>query len=248
MVKFMEISSGSVRARLARRLALCFLLLMLSGATWVLYCEHQNLRDAPFPTDAELRLSLSRAAAWVLNNRNSISNENNPMLWLFVRDAGRLSNDPRLASLAEQYQARYTRGTISQFFFDAAGIDRVRDVEVDLPDSWQGYQRLFVYGATCNLSMRSDPQVLTLLSPSACESGHAWLRFPWCRTHQLMGLRFVQRNRCEHRRSIHSPEGSLSLARCASTDPSPHKSAAFPTAPAEAGACASQTTVRHIAT
>jgi hypothetical protein len=24
-----------------------------------------------------------------------------------------------------------------------------------------------------------------------------WLRSPWCRTHQLMGLRFVQKNHCD---------------------------------------------------
>jgi hypothetical protein len=197
MVKFIGIGKAPVGARWARRLVLCLLVLMLSGAIWVLLCEQRNSRDVPFPTDTELRSSFSRAGAWVLSNRDSVLSENNSMLWLFVREAGRLSNDPRLASLAEQFQARYTRGTLSQLFFDASGIDRVRDMEIDLSDSWQGYQRLFVYGATCNRSMRSDPQVQALLSPSACESGHEWLRFPWCRTHQLMGLRFVQRNHCE---------------------------------------------------
>jgi hypothetical protein len=68
-----------------------------------------------------------------------------------------------------------------------------------LSSDWEDYQRLFVYGATCNLPLRSDPEVAALLSPSGCGtgSGHLWFRYPWCRTHQLMGLRFVQRNRCE---------------------------------------------------
>jgi hypothetical protein len=182
---------------MVRWLVLFLSFFVLSCAGWVLYCEHANSVEVPAPTDAELRSSLARAAAWVVANRDSVSRENNPMLWLFVREAGRLSNDSRLTSLASQYQAQWTGHTVSRFFFDSSGIEQMRESTILLPGDWQDYQRLFAYGATCNLPLRSDPDVIALLSPSGCGSGYVWFRYPWCRTHQLMGLRFVQRNHCE---------------------------------------------------
>jgi hypothetical protein len=183
--------------RTTGKLALAVALLALAGLSWLLYCEHLNSVEVASPTQAQLRASFNRASAWIVQNREAVLRENNSMLWLFVREAGRLANDSRLESLASEYQTRSTQGTIAQFFFDSAGIEHVRGANLELSDDWQAYQRLFVYGATCNSPLRFDPEVVAMLSPSACEGGHAWLRNPWCRTHQLMGLRFVQRNHCE---------------------------------------------------
>jgi hypothetical protein len=169
---------------------------LLCGA-WLLYLEHQNSAQVALATRTQLRASFDRARDWIVHNRSAVLNENNSMLWLFVREAGRLADDQQLQSLAGEYQARSARGTLSQFFFDSTGIDSVRMAHITLGDEWEGYQRLFVYGATCNSPLRFDPEVAALLSPAACETGRAWLRNPWCRTHQLMGLRFVQKNECE---------------------------------------------------
>jgi hypothetical protein len=162
-----------------------------------MYCERQNALDVSFPSDAQLRSSRERAAAWILHNHAAVLNENNSMLWLFVREAARLSADEQLQSLATEYQSRSTAGTIAQYFFDSTDLSRTREASIILGNDWQGYQRLFVYGATCNVPLRTDPEVLELLSPSACDTRYAWLRSPWCRTHQLMGLRFVQKNHCD---------------------------------------------------
>jgi len=183
--------------RAIRWLALSLVAIGLAGFVTFLYCEHQNSAEVAAPTLAEVRASFERASAWIEGNRDAILRENNSMLWLFVREAGRLSGDPQLAALASEYQAQSARGTISQFFFDPTGSEQIRGARIELSDDWQGYQRLFVYGATCNVPLRFDPDVVEMLSPSACDAGHAWLRNPWCRTHQLMGLRFVQKNHCE---------------------------------------------------
>jgi hypothetical protein len=170
--------------------------IFLAVAASILYCEHQNSTDVPPPTQSELRASFEKAAAWIQQHREATLRENNSMLWLFVREAGRLSGNSQLAALATEYQDRSTQGTIAQFFFNPQGSEQIRTTRLDLSD-WQGYQRLFVYGATCNVSLRFDPEVVSMLGPNACNEGHAWLRNPWCRTHQLMGLRFVQKNHCE---------------------------------------------------
>lgn len=173
---------------------LAAILLALAGA--VAYCEHQNSADAPPPTQAELQASFRKAAAWILQHRAATLHENNSMLWLFVRDSARLSGDSRLLALAGEFQEHSANGTIAQFFFNPGGSEQLRTTRLDL-SNWQAYQRLFVYGATCNVPLRFDPEVVSMLSPNACDAGHAWLRNPWCRTHQLMGLRFVQKNHCE---------------------------------------------------
>jgi hypothetical protein len=183
-------------AYLARLFAICVAVLAVAGLGVLLYCEHENSAQAAFPTEGELRSSLTRAAGWIVRNRVDVLNENNSMLWLFVRESAWLTDDAPLESLANEFQDRSTRGTIAQFLFDPTAAGPVRQASIILSNDWEGYQRLFVYGATCNLALRSDPEVLAMLSPSACMGGIGF-RNPWCRTHQLMGLRFVQKNRCE---------------------------------------------------
>ena len=168
----------------------------LAGILALLYREHENSAQAPALTPAEARASFNRASAWIQRNREAVLRENNPMLWLFVREAGRLAADPELTSLAGVYQEQSTRDNLSRFFFDSSGLGQMRSRRLDLSGWDAAYQVLFAYGITCNSPLRFDPQVESMLSPAACEAGHAWLRNPWCRTHQLMGLRFVQKNHC----------------------------------------------------
>src|SRR5262249_22959366 len=155
---------------------------------------YRNSRELPFPSDEELRTSFSRAADWVLKRREQVLNEDNAMLWLFVREAAKASGDPRLSALAEEYQSRHTDPWLWHYVFDSSDRERVARDYILLPGNFPDYNRLFIYGATCNRSVREDGDVLALLEPSACGSILAGLHQPWCRTHQLMGLRLIQRN------------------------------------------------------
>jgi len=163
-------------------------------AIW--YCEHLNRARVAALTPTEARASFDRASAWIQRNREATLRESNPMLWLFVRDASRLAGDAQLEALANTYQEQSARDNLSRFFFDSSGRDQARSARLDLSGWPDAYQALFAYGITCNGPLRFDPAVEQMLSPAACEAGHAWLRNPWCRTHQLMGLRFVQKNHC----------------------------------------------------
>ena len=192
--------------------------LALAGILAFFYCEHQNSREVGAPTPAEARASFDRASAWIQRNQETVLRENNPMLWLFVRDAGRLAGDAQLEALANVYQAQSARDNLSRFFFDSSGRDQARSARLDLSGWPDAYQALFAYGITCNGLLRFDPAVEQMLSPTACEARYAWLRNPWCRTHQLMGLRFVQNNHCnpdaETARTIGTvQDGILSVLR-----------------------------------
>ncbi len=164
---------------------------------WLAHCEYANSRDVPPPSEAELRDHLNRASQWMLANAARISSEDNPMLWVFISEAGRLTGNAGMTAMAADYRERFTRGTISQYFFDSSGSEQLIGKAIVFPANWADYQRLFVYGATCNGSVREDPQVVALLSPAGCNPGLTWLRSPWCHTHQLMGLRFAQKNHCD---------------------------------------------------
>jgi len=196
-VKTTSLQRFASARRVARFLAICGTLLLLTGATLVCCCEYSNSRSVPLPADADIRSSVSRASAWMLAHREQLLNEDNPMLWLFVRDAARTSDDAGLLALAREYQSRHTDNSIWRYLFDPSGREQIARLAIRFPDDIPDYNRLFIYGATCNESVRWDPVVLALQSPAACDPHLAWLRNPWCRTHQLMGLRLVQKNRCE---------------------------------------------------
>jgi hypothetical protein len=83
-----------------------------------------------------------------------------------------------------------------RFIFDPASGQLVLGRLVDL-HTMPDYDRLIFYGTTCNAWAREDEDVRALLSPSACDRRPLWHGNPWCRTHQLVGLRFVEKNRCE---------------------------------------------------
>lgn len=152
---------------IVRWLAVVGLLIFLGIAIPVSYGEYRNRAEVPFPTDAEVRSSLARATAWMLRNRDRNLNEDNPMLWLFVREAGRLSANADLTALAGEYRARHENGSspcLWQFIFDPSGSELLQGYDLRLPDL-PDYNRLFIYGATCNSSLREDPDVLGLLGP-----------------------------------------------------------------------------------
>lgn len=180
-----------------RWIALAAGVLVAGFGLWIAYCEQRNSLDVPPASAAEIHDRLTRTEAWILSNQNRLLDEHNVMLWLFVRDAGRVTHDQRLLALASEFQTRQTNGTLLQYFFDPNGSEQLAGQNIEFNAVWQDYQRLILYGATCNASARQDSEVLALLSPTGCEHRLLWLRSPWCRTHQLMGLRFVQKNRCD---------------------------------------------------
>ena len=165
-----------------RWLALCVAAVAVGVIGWLCYCEYRNSQDVPPPTEAELREHLGHATGWIFTNRARVSTENNAMLWLFIREAGRLSGDVQLSGMASEYQTRYAKGTLSQFFFDPSGSEQLASRRIFFTNDWGDYQRLFVYGATCNNSVREDPGVQALLTPSGCDPQLMWLRSPWCRS------------------------------------------------------------------
>src|SRR5262249_28334837 len=153
----------------------------VASLAWLWRREYDNSRNTTFPPDTELRASLSRASDWVLQHRDQVLSEDNAMLWLFIREGAKVSGDQRLLDLAQTYQSRHTDGSLWHYIFDSSERQQVAGKYIDFPDGIPDYNRLFIYGATCNASLREDPAVIALLNPAACGSTLAGLRIPWCR-------------------------------------------------------------------
>jgi hypothetical protein len=160
----------------ARWLATLAAALAISLAAWIGYCEYRNSADVPSPTQSELREHFSRAQRWMYDNSARLENDDNGMLWLFVRDAGRAAGDLKLLDLAAEFQSRRVNGTLMQYVFDPHGSDQIAGQRLTFEANLDDYKRLFIYGATCNASAREDAQVQALLAPEGCNQHLMWLR------------------------------------------------------------------------
>src|SRR5690348_2071680 len=137
-----------------RYLAIAGAVVVVAVLAWFWRREYDNSRNVAFPTDAELRVSLSRASAWILQHREQVLDEDNAMLWLFIREGAKASGDQRLLGLAQTYQSRHTDNSAWHYIFDSSDRQRVSGHAVAFSSAIPDYNRLFIYGATCNASAR----------------------------------------------------------------------------------------------
>ncbi len=111
----------------------------------VLRLEYVSFRDVPFPSDAELQASFSRATAWAWERREQLLKEDNAMLWLFIREAATASADPHLLQLAQDYQARLPEHNLWRFIFDFSDRGSIAARYIELPVNFPDYNRLFIF-------------------------------------------------------------------------------------------------------
>ena len=168
-------------ARLARGAGLTLGSLLIIAVTWLSYCGYTNTREVPRPTALEFREHLERATGWVFAHSIQVSKKKTTPCsgCSSGKPPGSLTMRQRLLGcMASEYQAHYTHGTVSQFLFDPTGSESLPHQRIALGPDWDDYQRLFVYGSTCSESVRADPGVQALLSPSGCDPNLMWLRSP----------------------------------------------------------------------
>lgn len=177
-----------------RRLLQVFLVLLLgvvAGAGWLLW---DNNRDRPLPDEQAYRQSLERSVQWLLARREALLRDTNSMLWWMVSESAQLSQDPRLLALFAEYKrARLDPDprNIWGGLFDPNHFVRVTMGDLaHFPD----YNQHFIYGLTCSRALEQEPAIQRQLEAGFCDQYHPVS--PACVTHQMMGLRFMQRNHC----------------------------------------------------
>ena len=78
--------------------------------------------------------------------------------------------------------------------------------DIVLLSSLHDYQLFFFYGLSCDSDLGSEPVIQQQMLPEFCSLHYL---HPRCITHQLMGLRFMQRYQCGYETKVNETIGEL---------------------------------------
>jgi hypothetical protein len=162
-----------------------------------LYASHelwQNNRSIDAPSPQLISESHEKGINWLVNNREIILGNNNPMLWWFIKQSADITRDERLHTLFSEYTRRYLDPYPRNVWWHLFDIESKAPVDVRQLDYLPDYNLYFIYGATCNSSLAYEEIIRRQNDPEFCGTYHPFS--PACVTHQLMGVRLAQRRRC----------------------------------------------------
>ena len=176
-----------------RWLAYLFSLIFTLCVVFYVYLLWENNQHTDLPSLSEIQGSLDDGINWLVRYEEEILDENNPILWWMLQQSAVLTGDSRLQDLFTKYKARYLKHSQGNLwrplFVDNTWVPvRYEDIS-----SLPYYNKHFVYAMTCDDELGQHPDISAQNNPDYCNT-HP-LR-PACVTHQLMGLRIMQRKGC----------------------------------------------------
>ncbi|MEL7447887.1 MAG: hypothetical protein AAFN78_01680 [Pseudomonadota bacterium] len=155
-----------------------------------------NNVEEPLPPQARLADSLDAGIEWLHANRNDMLANENPILWYFVHRSAELADDPRLTALVDAHRKKYIDPELGTYVWepmfnpDDPGLPLDFDAIVGL----NHYSQHMLYATNCSAEIGRLDSIQAQNEPGFC--GPAHLFKPTCATHQLMGIRFLQRAEC----------------------------------------------------
>ena len=186
------------------RFLILLLLVLLAGFFWQVY---QNNQNAQLPQKSEIDSRLGKAISWLENNYSKIENRSNPILWWMIKQAAENTDNSRLQKIYKTYKKnhldRQAKNLSSPMFYE---YYRPRMPDISEFRGLDDYQVLFFYATSCDKELGSEARIQKQLNPDFCS-----LHFlqPRCVTHQLMGLRFMQRYQCGYDDKVNAGIQSL---------------------------------------
>ena len=170
--------------------AFVVILLLCLGYAYLVW---QNNRAVAAPRQAELRATFDRSIDWLENNEDTIMTIHNEVLWWMLQQAAQHSADSRLQRLFGKYEEKQLKkayGNVWRPLFYPGTWTPVRFENIaSLPD----YNQHFIYAISCDRELEQVPGIMAQNRAGFCDQHR--LR-PACVTHQLMGIRFLQRSGC----------------------------------------------------
>jgi len=177
-------------AKLIRRTLLFVVIPVLLFYAYLLWI---NNRTQPMPAATQLDQAREQAIGWLLDNHNRIVDETNDMLWRMIQQAGEVSGDPRLLSLFADYEnahLKHNHRSIWRPLFYPGSWSGVRPEDIaGLPY----YNQHFIYAISCDSDLGNIESIAAQNHPDFCDT---YPLKPACVTHQLMGIRLMQRIEC----------------------------------------------------
>jgi len=152
-----------------------------------------NNRAVSPPTHAELDSHWESSVQWLLNNRELVLRDQNPILWWMIGESARVSGDERLRNLFDDFVSQYNPRSIWTVFFTPENF-RNTAIPPEVHRRFADYQQYFLFALSCNRQMALQPVIAAQHETNFCWRAHPLS--PACATHQLMGFRFAQRSYC----------------------------------------------------
>ncbi len=159
----------------------------------VAYLLWNNNRTVAAPDQARLNTSLENGIRWLSAHRTNILSTNNPMVWRMVQQAGDATDDARLQTLFANYAERYLEnrsGNIWRPLFYPKSWVPIRFEDIA---GFPYYNWHFLYASSCDRDLAKVPEIAAQNDPAFCDR---YPLRPACVTHQMMGLRLLQRSEC----------------------------------------------------
>ena len=196
---------------LASRLSFSVMLLLIFFCFTLGIGYWNNNAEATSPSLLEFKQSQLKAIDWIKAHEEEVLATDNPALWWMLHDSATLSKNAYLTDLYTKYYERYLANEPSNpwhHLFDHNSQVWLQTYQYEqLPD----YNQLFLYGLSCQPTLREEPQVAKLLSVDSCDKVGtlAYLQNTTCATHQLMGVYFMQQRKCENGINTQALKSSL---------------------------------------
>jgi hypothetical protein len=143
---------------------------------------------------ADIKPHFDHAVQWLDRNYTVVENIDNPILWWMIGQAAQNTADVTLTRIYNTYISNHQHNRAPGLWtpmFDELYRPRVPDIL--MLDYMHPYQQFFVYSLSCDHNLEIEPVIQAQMRPGFC--GMHYLH-PRCITHQLMGLRFMQRYEC----------------------------------------------------
>jgi hypothetical protein len=179
---------GHAMRKIFRGVGFILVLLFLAYAyeTW------ENNKSVKEPGQVQIQATLEKSIVWLEQNHDKALADANPPLWNMVRQAAEITNDQRLRGLFAAYELRYLeerRNLWSPLFYPGTWVPvRFEDI-AELPY----YNWHFFYAILCDRELGDVPEIAAQNDPAFCDK---YPLRPACATHQLVGIRLLQRSEC----------------------------------------------------
>jgi len=152
---------------------------------------YQNNRSVALPDKADITSAYNKSVAWVIKNQADLLQDSNTVLWKFLYESALITKDPALKKLVQRYidEQIHPRSPWRYYFDPYAAITIDPATMEHFPD----YNLFMLYGLSCSPVLEVLPLIQKQLNDGFC----FWspIMSP-CTTHQLMGVKFIQKRRC----------------------------------------------------
>lgn len=182
-------------------------IIILTAICFFLWQVWQNNRDIEPVKHTEIKQHFVKSVSWLETNYSSVENIQNPILWWMIKQAAEVSADSSLNSIYSIYKKQHldtNPPNLSTPMFDKFYQPRMPDISY--LSNLHDYQLFFFYAISCDQDLGSEFIIQKQMKPGFCSLHYL---HPRCITHQLMGLRFMQRYQCGYEDVVKSTISEL---------------------------------------